>query len=95
MSFIKSITIYENAATRVYINECHKMGKKTRVFAVRRDDKTGLAMLLGGIKFNPRWRQYVFEAEAKTLWSSGCMKNIVDFIDDLNYKWRKKQWSKT
>jgi hypothetical protein len=92
MRFIKNVTIYENTAakTKIYINECHRCGRKTRVFAVRKDDKTGLAEYLGSIKFNPRWRQYVFNPEKDTFWSSGCMKNIMIFIDKMNLSWRKK-----
>ncbi len=63
MAFMKQRTIYENDTTKVYINQCHAKGRKTNLYAVRRNDKTGLAIYLGIIKFNPRWRQYVFEAD--------------------------------
>jgi hypothetical protein len=94
MGFIKHVIIYERNEVKVYINQCHATGKKTKVFAIRKDDNTGLAEYMGGITFNPRWRQYVFEPEIATYWSSGCMKNITSFIDDLNMKWRKKHSQK-
>jgi hypothetical protein len=90
MSFIKEKIIYEKDETKIYINQCHAKGRKTNIYAVRRNDKTGLAHLLGLIKFNPRWRQYVFEPEKNTIWSSSCVKGIVEFIDEINYKWRVK-----
>ena len=90
MSFIKQRTIFEDSNTKVYINQCHAKGRKTNIYAVRRDDKTGLAIYLGIIKFNPRWRQYIFEADARTLWSSSCMKGITKFIDEINFKWRSR-----
>lgn len=90
MAFIKNKTVYENNNTKVYINQCHAKGRKTNIYAVRRDDKTGLACRLGLIKFNPRWQQYAFEADNKTIWSSSCMKGITNFIDEINFKWRSK-----
>lgn len=90
MTFIKSKTIYENNDTRVYINQCHATGRKTNIYAVRRNDKTGIAHYLGIIRFNPRWRQYIFEPDSKTIWSSSCMKGITGFIDEINLKWRSK-----
>lgn len=90
MSFIKQRKIFENNNTKVYINQCHAKGRKTNIYAVRRNDKTGLAIYLGIIKFNPRWRQYIFEPDNKTIWSSVCMKGITTFIDEINLKWRNK-----
>ena len=52
MAFIKDRIIYERGKIKVYINECHAKGKKTRIFAIRKDDKTGLADLLGIIKWS-------------------------------------------
>ena len=83
MSFIKEIEIYKGKTSRVYINQCHNKGKKTKLFAIRKDDKTGLMDLLGLIKFNGKWRQYAFYPEEKTYWNSSCMKNIAQFIEEL------------
>ena len=83
MSFRKEIVIYKGKTSRVYINQCHNKGKKTKLFAIRKDDKTGLMDLLGLIKFNGKWRQYVFYPEKETYWNSSCMKNIAQFIEEL------------
>jgi len=88
MGFIKQRTIYEGKGTKVYINECHAKGRKTRIFAVRRNDKYGLAHLLGLIKFNGAWRQYIFYPEANTIWSAGCKEEICKFEREMNQKWR-------
>ena len=89
MSFIKERTIYESETVRIYVNECHSKGRKTRIFCVRRDDTTGLAALIGTIEFSGRWRQYVFMPGKNTQWSAGCLNNIVSFVQVINKKWRK------
>lgn len=97
MAFINDVTIYESKLVQIKINQCHNPGKKTNVYAIRRDDTTGLADLLGLIKWSGRWRQYVFEPEKDTMWSSGCMKGIVEFLEKINKKHRavwKKNGSK-
>ncbi|MBU1673575.1 hypothetical protein KJ839_03935 [Patescibacteria group bacterium] len=89
MAFIKNVTIYKSKTTHVYINECHSWGKKTRLFAVRKNHTKGLAEYLGTIKFDGGWRQYVFEPDTKTKWSSSCGRGIFDFCDLMTQKWRK------
>ena len=59
MAFMNEVDIYKNATTRIYINQCHNPGKKTRLYAIRRDDETGYGHLLGVIKWGGGWRQYV------------------------------------
>ena len=66
MNFMKEITIYENKNMKVYINQCFNKGKKTKCYAVRKDDDTALADLLGLIKWSGSWRQYVFYPVEKT-----------------------------
>ena len=88
MGFIKTRTIYEGKGTKVYINECHAKGRKTRIFAVRRNDKYGLAHLLGLIKFDGAWRQYIFFPESNTKWSAGCKEEICKFEREMTKKWR-------
>lgn len=95
MAFKKETIIYENKSTKVFINQCHTKGRKTRLFAVRRDDKKGLGHYLGEIKWSGAWRQYVFTPPAfTTLWSSGCLYGIAEFLDKINKeeraKWRKR-----
>ena len=90
MAFIKPVIIYEKGTTKVYINQCHAKGKKTKVFAIRRDDKTGYANLLGVIVFDPRWRQYVFVPEDKTEWCDDCLEEISAFLSVETWEWRQK-----
>jgi hypothetical protein len=90
MAFIKPVTIYEKGSTKVFINQCHAKGKKTKVFAIRRDDKTGLSQYLGSIVFNPRWRQYVFQPEQNTQWCDDCLEEIVAFMAGETWEWRQK-----
>ncbi len=37
---------------------------------------------LGHIKWFGRWRQYTFMPEFDTVFSSGCLNDIQDFIDN-------------
>jgi len=89
MSFIKPITIYERGEIKVYINQCHSGGRKTKVFAVRRNDKTGRSALLGLIVFDPGWRQYVLLPEKDTKWCGSCMNEISKFTINQTNKWKK------
>jgi hypothetical protein len=85
----KEFIIYEKGETRVYIHKFKKRkGFKLDWYGIRRDDNRGLACLLGIIKFDGGWRQYVTEFEPDTKWSSGCKKKICEFEDMLNKKWR-------
>ena len=43
---------------------------------------------LGFVKWFGRWRQYTFFPEPETVFSSGCLKFIIRFIDELNRKQR-------
>jgi hypothetical protein len=90
MGFMKEREIYKKGRTRVYINQCYNPGKKTKLFAVRRDDQTGLAMYLGEIRFDGGWRQYVFCPDSMTKWSPGCGRKIFDFCEEQTKKWREK-----
>jgi len=90
MAFIKPVTIYKGKGTTVKINQCHNPGRKTNLFAVRRDDKRGYGEFLGEIRFDGAWRQYVFIPDAGTKWSASCGRAIFDFCEEITKKWRKK-----
>ena len=98
MGFMENVTIYKSETTRIYINQCHAKGRKTRLFAIRKDDKTGLAEYLAGIVWSWRWRQYVFQPESNMIWSSSCLLGIATFLQRINTqerrKWGKKQLHK-
>ena len=91
MAFIKEVTVYQRGKVRVYINQCHNIGKKTKLFAIRRDDSHGLSWLLGLIKWDGAWRQYATEFEPNTKWSAGCKEEIAKFERKIN-KLQRKKW---
>ena len=37
---------------------------------------------LGHIRWFARWRQYVYEPSSHTVYSAGCMRDIIDFIEE-------------
>ena len=90
MAFRKPITIYKSEETRVYINQCHAPGRKTYIFTVRRDDKTGMAHLIGTISWWGAWRQYVFFPGPDTLWAVSCLDGITKFLKEINKQHREK-----
>lgn len=90
MAFMRVRTIYQSKMVEVYINQCHNAGQKTKLFTVRRDDKSGLGHLLGRIKWSGAWRQYVFCPEPDTQWSAGCQQGITDFMKLLTKAHRRK-----
>ena len=53
---------------------------KTNVYAVT-NNKSGY--ILGIIKWFGSWRQYCFFPTEETVYSNGCMKDIIDFINKL------------
>lgn len=90
MPFIKDRIIYESKRSKVYINQMFNPGKKTKKFAIRRDDNSGKAMFMGNIYFSGAWRQYITEFESGTIWSAGCKQEIVNFENEINKQWREK-----
>ena len=54
---------------------------KTKVWSIF--NKTDLSQL-GIIKWLGSWRQYCFFPESKTIWSTGCLQDIIDFIAKEN-----------
>jgi len=53
---------------------------KTNVYWVISKSDGGI---LGRILWDGPWRQYIFRASPNTIWSSGCLKQVCDFIDEL------------
>lgn len=51
---------------------------KTKVWAIF--DKTCLSQQ-GIIKWYGSWRQYCFFPEVETVWSTGCLQDVIDFIE--------------
>ena len=94
---MKEFIIYQKEDTKIYIHKgarnVWRNGKwrptKLYWYGIRKDDDTGYGDLLGIIKFDGGWRQYVTHFEPSTKWSSGCKKKICEFEDMLNIKWRQ------
>jgi hypothetical protein len=87
---MKEFLLYEKRFTRVYINQCHNKGRKTKLFAIRRDDILGKGHFMGQIYFDGAWRQYVSTFEPNTKWSAGCKEKICEFERELNRNLREK-----
>lgn len=66
MSTTKSYVRFEEAAT----------SRRTLIFNVRgvHDD------LLGCVAWFGRWRQYTFQPSTDTVYSAGCLREIMDFV---------------
>jgi len=90
MGFMNNIIIYEGIGIKIYINQCHAKGRKTNLYAIRRNDESGLCDYIGGIEWSGRWRQYVFTPDKDTQWSNSCLRKIIDFIDKINKAHREK-----
>jgi hypothetical protein len=73
---------------RLKVNE--ERGKKTHIWILRKDDDKGFGHILGIVKWYGAWRQYWFEPEEKTGWSSNCLKFVTEFLDKVNRDHRKK-----
>jgi len=54
--------------------------KKTDVYSVKNIKSQ---FVIGLIKWYPSWRQYCFFPSNDTLYSLGCLDNIVDFLRKL------------
>lgn len=90
---IDPVTVYQGKDSRVYIEEVYNSGKKTRLFFVKDSDVDGV-YFIGLIKWDGAWRQYIFEPEANTKWSAGCLAEIAMFCNimtrDEKRKWKRK-----
>jgi hypothetical protein len=45
---------------------------------------------LGMVRWDGGWRQYVFWPEDCCMFSNGCLRDIADFLDQLNAKQKAK-----
>jgi hypothetical protein len=46
--------------------------------------------VLGTIMWYGPWRQYTFDPNDNTTWSSGCLKQVIAFLDKLMLERRKE-----
>lgn len=70
-----SIEVPESRKTKVF----HCMNIKSNAY-------------LGTVSFYPSWRQYCFfpSIESTTIFSSGCLLDIQNFLNCINDEWKKK-----
>lgn len=46
---------------------------------------------LGTVEWYRGWPQYVFFPASETLWSSGCLSDVKDFLDKVNREHKEKK----
>ena len=47
--------------------------------------------LLGTVRWYGAWRGYVLDIQERTIWSTGCMNDVLDFVRGLMAARRKKK----
>lgn len=47
---------------------------------------TKMDIQIGYIEYYPKWKEHVFNALPKTIWSKDCLEDIIDYIKKLNKK---------
>jgi hypothetical protein len=65
-------------------------GKKTNVYVIYKDQEGKPRERLGLIKWCGAMRQYWFEPDNNTGWTSGCLHLVDGFLKDKNDRHRKK-----
>jgi len=60
---------------------------KTNVYLVKSKSDN---YLLGKIYWYFPWRQYIFDSYSNNIWSRGCLKQVMDFIEELMNARKKK-----
>jgi hypothetical protein len=55
---------------------------KPKTLVIRVRNKVS-QIIIGYIYWYPQWRQYCFFPEAHTVYSKGCLSDIIDFIKQL------------
>lgn len=65
-----------------------KQNPKTWIYLVRTNDLR--CILLGVVKWYPRWRQYGFYPEQGTVFEKTCLEDIKEFCIELNKRQHKR-----
>ncbi len=55
------------------------------------DDATMRSVSLAIVKWSGPWRQYVLIPEERTIWSKGCLTDVISFLNELNEGHKKKK----
>ena len=66
------------------LEESHQT-TKTKSYKVLTKDH---AILLGLIRFYPRWRKYAFYPLENTLYEEDCLRDIAQFCEESTALWR-------
>jgi len=64
--------------------------RKTNIYEVLPKGK-GMQLRLGVIRWFSRWRKYVFEPYAETVYEETCMRDISQFIEEETKARRAKR----
>lgn len=65
--------------------EVERGKRKTRIFNIYNRSSREI---IGKILWNPGWRCYVFDPCYRTVWSSGCLQEIITIMNELMEEWR-------
>jgi hypothetical protein len=68
--------------------ECKDTGKTKYFNVVTKDD---IPFKLGEVKWFGRWRQYSFFPESNTVFEKQCLKDIINFIENLMLERKNKK----
>jgi len=60
---------------------CVSDSRKTKIFEIT---SVSSGIPLGYIKWYGKWRQYTFYPEPKTIFNKECLKDIEDYLTDIN-----------
>jgi len=63
------------------------LGRKTKLFVIYDRGNS----VLGRVLWYAGWRQYVFEPNVATIWSTGCLADVMKFMGELNKEHRTCQ----
>ena len=69
----------------IYFRECTNISGKTKKWHCCNKKSTEI---LGLVKWSGNWRQYCFYPFQSTVFSKGCLADIIDFIEMEMDKWR-------
>ena len=48
--------------------------------------------ILAFVKWYPVWRQYCFFSEQQTVFNTSCLKDVAEFLDQLNEAQKTKKY---
>lgn len=65
-----------------------KAGRKTREYVVL---NVSSGDELGWLRWYAAWRQFCFFAEGNTVWSAGCLKDLLDALEKITAARRNKR----